>query len=432
MLSKFADAYEQCYREAPWQRRAPYGDTYMNAHFAGTRQSLPDVAMDPHITVMQIIHSLVLVHPPPTRIVSGPMGNYFLKPISWLSDETRDSVLFAVLFQNIPHKWKSQIVPQPKPNTISHVTIDVSDLSLSIAFYQKLGLEPVDDEPRNGQQFLMGGGRPQNSKVLVLLRETKDAKISSTTTTSGIMPRLSIYTTTKLEEVVATLKTKGLTPIGNDILRVGENGEEKGAMAVAAYHDPDGFLIHILQTTSPMGSLFFQLTQWSSTITDPWLYHWTLNVSNFNRTQSILQHMGLQTIPPKQTTTTTSSLSSSLLAAFGIDNSSNITLQESCTMGLPDDKFLLSILQWNDAASNNNNNKIKGKKNALAFSVANAKDALANAVKAGMIVPDMKIETRELPFFGSVRVGTAYLEQLKDDGTTATTTITSPIEFVEY
>lgn len=387
MLAKFVAAYRKNYEDAPQERKAPYGDEWMDTQLTDTEANLFSAAMNPNETVDEVMNSLLQVNPP-TRIVSGILGKLLFKPLSWLPDHTRDRILFNSVFANSPNQWQCFKTPRPPLDKISHVTIAVTSLEPAVEFYMKLGLEIVG-KPMDKQQFMVGGGRPE-WKVLVLLKEEPSMSTPRGTSPTVGMTRLSIYTT-DLKQTVEKLRQRGLTPAF-------EVAVDKRQGAVAAYKDPDGFMVHLIQMYSFSGVVSL-VSKWAHRIKDPWICHWTISVHKAKRCNLILERIGFTTIMRSEK----HQISKDLIPAFGVKEQ-DASIESNYIMGRPLDQMLVAIMEWREP---------KGREltNTLSISVANAKSSLGKALKAGMIVPDMTLQTRQLPYFGTVKVGTAYLEQ---------------------
>jgi NAD(P)-dependent dehydrogenase (short-subunit alcohol dehydrogenase family) len=95
----FADNWHKSYREAPEARKAEYGDTWAENVAAATKEGIDSIAGDPAEAVHDLMQALLLPSPP-SRMTTGKVASWFLKPLSYLPDSTRDFVLNVLTFRN--------------------------------------------------------------------------------------------------------------------------------------------------------------------------------------------------------------------------------------------------------------------------------------------------------------------------------------------
>ena len=168
-----------------------------------------------------------------TNRIPGNVAKYVFKPLSWLPDKARDSVLYKLIMAGQPTPLALQ-VPRPPINKISTPNYSSDKLGKAIAFYKKFGFQPIGHAVL--QQFLKGGGHSCWMLLLLLVGASTMAPRANSYDIG--MTRLCLYTT-NIEEEVAKLKSKGLKliyPVANDSMA-----------KIAAYKDPDGFVVYYIQ-----------------------------------------------------------------------------------------------------------------------------------------------------------------------------------------
>ena len=383
----YADNFRDTFLAAPEDRQAQYGDGWIEQVHEGTTKGILDAAMDPSETADDLMRALRLADPP-TRIASGNVAKYVFKPLSWLPDKARDSVLYKLIMAGQPTPLALQ-VPRPPINKISHVTIRVTNLGKAIAFYKKFGFQPIG-RAVNGQQFLKGGGHSCWTPLLLLVGASTMAPRANSYDIG--MTRLCLYTT-NIEEEVAKLKSKGLEPIypvANDSMA-----------KIAAYKDPDGFVVYYIQFKHVIGWVCKYLG-YKYDITQPWLFHWTINVKDSAKVNKMLEGIGFKSMSDQNS----NQVGEGLLPAFGLKREDTI-IEHIRLSTLPDDHFVATTMEWVKPES-----KLTGQElsNSMCISVDNVERALEKAKDAGMVVKG-DVKKVVLPYYGSVRVGTAYLEE---------------------
>ena len=245
LAMSFADSWLEGFRKAdPLRTQAPYGDAWAERTAANTKQGISDLAADPMETVDALLLALRHVSPP-TRIATGRAARFLFKPLSKLPDAARDTILYAMSFGGAPPPaGLAPKHPTPPPGVVSHVTIRVRDLARSVEFYKKVGLACVGPVSACGKEQLMKGGRHAKWQPLVLLLEDeKLMKGPRGESSEAGMTRLCIYTDT-FKASVARLSSLGLEPFAPPAIAK--------AGSIAAYKDPDGFVVYLIVFGFPL------------------------------------------------------------------------------------------------------------------------------------------------------------------------------------
>jgi len=383
----FADNYRKTFREAPVNRRDQYGEEWIDEVHKGTLRSIKDIAQDPAETAGDLLSALQLSDPP-TRIASGMAAKYIFKPLSRLPDKTLDKVLFSLLLAPQP-KPQGLVLPRPPVNKISHFTIRVTNLGQAIAFYEKFGFETVH-KALGGQQFMKGGGH-KCWKPLLLLVEDKDMPPRGKSYSIG-MTRLCLYST-NVDKEVERLESIGLStmyPVADDKIA-----------KIASYKDPDGFVVYIIQFKHVIG-LLLKAYQYAYKITEPWLFHWTVNVKDSNFVNKMFEELGIKPMTDQNK----DQVAGDLLPAFGLTAEETV-IEHIRLARFPADHFVVTTMEWVKPTSTKSGHELS---NSLSISVADVDETLCLAKEAGMCVEE-KVEKKMLPYYGEVRVGTAYVEE---------------------
>lgn len=354
---------------------------------------------DPNITADDLVRALQ-IEDPPTRIRSGTMAKIFFRPISWLSDKRRDSILDAVTNSG-KSTPQGLLVPHPPPNRISHVSITVKDLARAVEFYEAFGFEAVG-EPAGGKQFLKGGAH-RLWKPLLLLVENPDMPAREKCYEIG-QTRLCLYST-NLDKDVETLKSKGLEvcyPVAKTFMA-----------NIATYRAPDGFILYLIQFNYLLG-LICKAIKYRNKIEDPSTFHWTINVSDSAKVNKMLEAVGFKPMSDQNK----DQVGEGLLPAFGLTAEETV-IEHIRLASLPNDHFVVTTMEWIRPKSVKNGQELL---NRVSISVENVELAVRKAKNAGMIVKDEgAIRTVNLPYYGEVEIGTVYLEESSN-----------PIEFVAF
>lgn len=91
-----AEAFKQTYLNARPDRQEQYGTEWMETNYEAIRANIVRASEDPNIVVRDLMDSLLLTKPP-SRIISGRIGRFIMKPISRLPDSVRDVILYYTL-----------------------------------------------------------------------------------------------------------------------------------------------------------------------------------------------------------------------------------------------------------------------------------------------------------------------------------------------
>lgn len=276
----------------------------------------------------------------------------------------------------------------PPVDVISHVTIRVRNIEASLPFYEAFGLEKMG-KTENGQQFLRSGSVKNRWSALVLLQEDKSMKARGKSSDAG-MTRLCIYTSNIYAEV-KRLSAKGIQAMAP----TAETGEAK----IAAYYDPDKFVVYLLQFNNILGAAGRVYLWWNKRVV-PCLFHWTVNVTNAQVGLSAFEALGFNTLSDQNS----EQVVVGLLPAFNIDpKSSEIKHIRMCK--LPDDAFVATIMEWVHPKSDPKGAELM---NSMTLSVTDVEAWLERARNAGMTTEPAKYQ--RLPVFGEVFVGSAFVE----------------------
>ena len=387
LVLSFADRYRDTFLAASPDRQAQYGDEWIKEVHDATTKGLIDAAMDPNETADDLLRALRFSDPP-IRIASGAAAKYVFKPLSWLPDKARDSVLYKAIISKQPTP-QALAVPRPPMNKISHVSVRVSNLEKALNFYKKFGFETVG-KAVDGQQFLKGG-KHKCWKPLILLVE--DPKMPSRGKSYDIgMTRLCLYSP-NVNKDVEVIKSKGLEtiyPVAQDFMA-----------KIAAYKDPDGFVIYLIQFKHVFG-LIAKWIEHKFEISQPWLFHWTVNIRDSAKVNTMFEKIGFKAMSDQNK----NQVGESLLPAFGLKGEDTV-IEHIRLQNLPHDHFVATTMEWVLPESKKTGQELS---NYLSISVDNVEKALEVAKDARMIVKE-GMKKIILPYYGEVRVGTAYLEE---------------------
>jgi catechol 2,3-dioxygenase-like lactoylglutathione lyase family enzyme len=276
----------------------------------------------------------------------------------------------------------------PPVDVISHVTIRVRNIETSLPFYEALGLEKLG-ETENGQQFLRSGSSKNRWSTLVLLQEDKSMTARGKSSDAG-MTRLCIYTT-NIDAEIKRLSAKGVQAMAPTA--------ETRMAKIAAYYDPDKFVVYVIQFKNILGAAVRAQLWWNKR-DDPCLFHWTINVTNAQAGLSAFEALGFNSLSDQDS----DEVDYDLLPAFNVDpKTTEIKHIRLCK--LPDDAFIATIMEWVHPKS-----ELKGAElmNSMTVSVTDVEASLARARDAGMTTEPAKYQ--RLPVFGEVLVGAAFVE----------------------
>lgn len=379
--------YMKSYHQAPTNIKAMYGEEAFVQNvqkiFDGTD---PSTFTCPEVVVGTIYDALLSDTP--------------LRHAYWIG---RDASTLWKAFYDLPssvsHTVKSLIAlhPQgpklPPVGSVSHVTIRVRDLKSSIPFYEAFGCETFGPM-EHGMQFLhLNPSNNGNHESLILLKEDKDMPKRGNSFDAG-MTRLAIYTQ-KLDEEVQKLETDfGIKPMGP----VAFDSNAK----IAAFKDPDGFVVYLFQVSGAMG-VFMNLNVWWRKVKTPCLFHWTVNVSNYKAANKFFEAFRFKTLSDQNK----DQVINGLLPSFNM--CPRTTEIEWIRLCLPSQGGIIAtIMQWVNPKSVTNESSSS---NSMTFSVSNVEAALEKARELGCHVDQMKPSYEKLPLFGEVCTGTAMLEE---------------------
>lgn len=320
-----------------------------------------------------------------------------LEPYYWVGN---DAHTFWKALANLPTKVsdviKSSLTFQPQqpyklPPTdcVSHITIHVRDLNKSLPFYEAFGLEIVGDEV-DGQQFLSCGTSSHPWNTLVLLNEDPSIPIRDKCYDAG-EARLCIISL-DIQKDMERLSLAGYEPMAPVV----DGKDEK----ISVYADRDGFVVYMIELKGFM-STYIKFSRWWNKKQGTILFHWTFNVTNVKAAMSVFDKLGFQKVfdIPKE------KVLYDLLPAFNIDENQSV-IEDIRLCKLPKDTLLATLMEWTDPKTT-----LKGTEhlNCITVSVDDADEALSTAKAAGMHVVEPPTY-KQLPLFGHVRVGTAYVE----------------------
>jgi catechol 2,3-dioxygenase-like lactoylglutathione lyase family enzyme len=269
------------------------------------------------------------------------------------------------------------------------VSIRVTNLPKAIEFYTKFGFKTVG-QAVNGQQFLKSGAHTC-WKPLILLVEDPSMPPRQNSYDIG-MTRLCLYTE-NVDMDVEDLKSKGLEtiyPVANDTIA-----------KIAAYKDPDNFVIYIIQFKHVIG-LICKYFRYKFEIAQPWMFHWTINVKDSVKVNAMLEKIGFTALSDQNK----NQVGEGLLPAFGLKGEHTV-IEHIRLQNFPNDHFEATTMEWVLPESKKTGHELS---NSMCISVDKAKEALEIAKGAGMLIQG-KVRTTTLPFHGEVKVGTAYLEE---------------------
>ena len=413
----FADAWLKGFKAAPPERTAAYGAEWAQEHAATTKQSISDIAADPQVTVSALMASLTLEEPPP-RVATGKAASFLFKPLSMLPDGARDKVLYAISFGKNKHtpvgfvtasakdgdgdtKKKKQRPPRlPPAGVTSHVTIRVRSHAASVPWYESLGFTrlkassgedaPADAAVSDGMILLRGGSHSKWQPLLLLLEDPNMA--SRGASYDAGMTRLSIYVK-DLPSAIARLSAQGLEPMAPPA------GNRAGR--IAAYHDPDGFVVYLITMYFPL-SPTFSLARWWYGVSDPQLFHWTINVESIDDVMRTFEKVfGFSTVYDAQP----HQVQADMLPAFGISATTTI-IKHIRLCKLPSDAFLgACLMEWTEPRTTR---KGAEKLNSVAYTVEDVEASLAKAGAAGLVTE--QLTKKNYPALGEALVGAVYID----------------------
>ena len=385
----FADSWHRSFETAESDRRANYGDGWAEKVKQAMKSGISDIAQSPALTVSALLSALTL-RSPPTRITTGTASWLVFKPLSKLSDRTRDSILYAMSFGAAKEPLALEHGTPPE-GVVSHITIKVSNLSQSIAFYQKFGFSLVG-EPTSSQAMLKGGAHKKWQPLLLL--SSTGSPLKRPESWSAGMQRLCIYVA-DFDVKVGRLKAAGLEPYAP----LAGKSEQ-----IAAYKDPDGFVVYLIVFHLPLGPIVDITRLWYGA-QYPMMFHLSINVaSDFETAKSSYAKLGFSKVVYE---VGRDKHQKNLLPAFGLSESeTHIDGVRMCQ--LPNDVFSITLLKWTEPETKREGGEML---NSLAITVKNVKEAVRSAREAGFEVEEERLT--KVPLLGEAIVGAAFVEGVR-------------------
>jgi hypothetical protein len=211
--------------------------------------------------------------------------------------------------------------------------------------------------------------------------------------------------TTDMKRDMLKLANKGIQPMAPMA--------QEGIIKLAAYHDPDNFVVYLIEFKGIVGALV-RATSWWRGKMDPCIFHWTINCISAKHGMSVFEKLGFKTLSDQNK----DQVVYNLLPAFNIDPKTAL-IDHIRLCKLPNDSVFATLMEWTSPKSERKGAELT---NAMTITVSDVPAALNKARMIGMSVPednDVAITHRRLPVYGEVMVGTAYLEDASN-----------PIEFM--
>lgn len=410
----FADAWGSSFKGADSERRAGYGEEWASKVTEAMKKGVDDIAQPPGLTVSALLSALTLVTPP-TRTTTGTAAWLVFKPLSKLNDRMRDTVLYAMSFGSAG-KPIALSHPRAPKGVVSHITIKVSDLSKSITWYENFGFTLIAQT--SSSQALLKGGEHKKWQPLLLLSSSSEPLKRPESWSAG-MQRLCIYAK-DFEGTVKRLKERGLEPY----VPIAGKTEQ-----IAAYKDPDGFVVYLIVFRFPLGPLVDASRLWYGA-KYPMMFHLSINVADtFDIAKSSYSAVGFSKLLYEvgrdkhqvrggeersaychllTTHLPARSSQKNLLPAFGLsETETHIDGVRMCQ--LPSDVFSITLLKWTSPETKREGGEAL---NSLSISVDDVDEALEKARAKGF----NKIESQKLtklPLFGEALVGAVFIDGVK-------------------
>lgn len=317
-------------------------------------------------------------------------------------------LVFKCLQQPKPKQVKDQTAIRPPVDTISHVTIRVSSLERSVAFYEKMGLTTVGQSCHRQQFMTMTGAGTSNP--LVLLQEDPTMATPRGPVYSEGMTRLCMMVL-NLDALVSSVAKNGLNPAyGHHIVR----GRGLLSVDLVCYKDPDEFIIYFFQFQLYPLRILIQFLCRLKGLDGSVPYHWTVNASDRSKACDQFHRLGFQTTSEIKK----DCVHNELLPAFGFQEWWKVIVEDIYMMSLPrGNGFQVCVMEWTSPRTIKTGLELS---NSLSISVANVHEALKLAREAGLVVTQDPVR-RTIPAYGNGEVGTAYLDEASN-----------PIEFVAF
>lgn len=382
----FADAWLKSFKEATVERQLPYGHEWANKVADFTREGIKQLAADPQETISAMLSALEQINPP-TRIKTGKVATFLFKPLSLLPDSIRDRVLYPLSFRGIKPQG---LIEKPPNNVISHLTIIVSNLEKSIDWYTKFGFKCIGDTI-NRKQFLKGG-KHSKWQPLILLKEDKNMSKRGKLAAAG-MTRLSLYTTT-IDNDIEDLSNKGIEPMAKPADTWGK---------LAAYKDPDGFIVYLLKFGFPLYPIFLK-KRVCNRVTNPQVFTWNFNTTNFEVFIKHIEKLGFSKIFYECGHEHKNKVTYSMLTAFGLSETETI-IKIAKISSLPFDNFNLTLIEWTNPKTEH---KGAEKLNTMSISVKDVHSEMERLKDEGLNT--LSIKKAILPIYGEIEVGSVNVD----------------------
>ena len=146
--------------------------------------------------------------------------------------------------------------------------------------------------------------------------------------------------------------------------------------------------------------LLVKLNLWWKKQATPFLFHWTINVTDgIKDVMKGFEKLGFKTLSDQNS----NQVANDLLPAFNIDPDT-CKIEHIRICYLPD-SICSTLMQWDDPKSEKKGSELK---NAMTISVDDVGYTLEVAKKAGFTTKPP--EVRKFPIFGKTMVGTIYVE----------------------
>lgn len=291
--------------------------------------------------------------------------------------------------------------PLPPTNTIAHVTIRVRSLELALPFYQALGFECVGGASVQHAQLLQYHATADKAKkwnTLLMLQQDKDMPMREKSSSAGYTG-LCICCLS-VEAMVETVENKGYRAMAPTAV----DEQKKSHTKLAAFSDPDGFVVTFIEFGGIMG-LVLRAQCWWNRRPPPFLFSVTVNVTDHVPIFPMFEHcLGMTTLGEQNT----NQVAQNLLSALQMDPAATV-IERIRYCVHPKGGIVACIMNWTTPPSKVD---LASATNSITISVSNVQEALKTAQEVGMCVKDGGTpEYRTLPVYGTVLVGTAFLEE---------------------
>ena len=283
--------------------------------------------------------------------------------------------------------------PTPPVGMISHLTIHVKSLEKSIPFYESFGYERFGEKV-DDQQFLVVQGAKGDWPTRILLKEVPGMSPRAPFTDAG-MTRLCLLSL-DAEADFQELASKGIQPMGPIARHASET--------LAAFQDPDGFVVYIVQFHGVLGAFLRLRLWWSQGNLRKVPFHWTVHVTDLEHGKKVFHEIGFDKVmfDGKEQ----KDIKYNLVPPFNLSETSSRLVGFNMRLQ-PKDTLVTTLASWQVPETKVGPSSLSS---SMTISVNDVEKALERAQAAGMVVKEAP-EYRALPGFGKVLVGTAYLEE---------------------